>query len=109
MSNIALPGTSSFIGELLLLMGSFISNFFITCFIISCVVLGGSYSLWLYNKIIYGNLKSIYLNSYLDINFKEFFILSFLLLFTLFLGIFPYFLLNYLHITSIIILLPLYI
>ena len=108
MANIALPGTSSFIGELLLLMGSFISNFFITFFIISCVVLAGSYSLWLYNKIIYGNIKYIYLNSFLDINLKEFFILFFLLLFTLFFGIFPHYLFNYLHITSILILLPIY-
>lgn len=106
MANIALPGTSSFIGELLLLLGSFISNFFITFFIISCVVLVGSYSLWLYNKIIYGNIKYTYLNSFLDINLKEFFILFFLLLFTLFFGIFPYYLFNYLHITSILILLP---
>lgn len=109
MANIALPGTSSFIGELLLLMGSFISNFFITCFVVSCVVLGGSYSLWLYNKIIYGNIKYMYLASFLDINLKEFFILFFLMFFTLFFGIFPYFLFNYLHPTSIFILLPFFI
>ena len=106
MANIALPGTSSFIGELLLLLGCFFSNFFITFFIVSCVVLGGSYSLWLYNKIIYGNIKSIYLISFSDINFKEFFVLIALMLFTLFFGIFPYFLFNYLHPTSIFILLP---
>jgi NADH-quinone oxidoreductase subunit M len=104
MANIALPGTSSFIGELLLLMGCFISNFFITFFIVSCVVLGGSYSLWLYNKIIYGNIKYFYLTSFIDINLKEFFILFFLMFFTLFLGIFPYFLLNFLHSTSIFVL-----
>lgn len=106
MANIALPGTSSFIGELLLLMGSFFSNFFITFFIISCVVLGGSYSLWLYNKIIYGNIKSIYLISFSDINFKEFFVLLSLMIFTLFFGIFPYFLFYYFHSTSIFILFP---
>lgn len=106
MANIALPGTSSFIGELLLLMGSFFSNFFITFFIVTCVVLGGSYSLWLYNKIIYGNLKSIYLISFSDINYKEFFVLLALMIFTLFFGIFPYILFNYFHPTSIFILLP---
>lgn len=106
MSNIALPGTSSFIGELTILMGSYSSNSFITFFIISCVVLGGSYSLWLYNKIIYGNIKSVYLTSFSDINLKEFFILVFLMLFTVFFGIFPYFLFNYLQPASIFILIP---
>ena len=107
MANIALPGTSSFIGELLLLLGCFISNFFITFFVVSCVVLGGSYSLWLYNKIIYGNIKYLYLASFSDLNLKEFFILISLMFFTLFFGVFPYFLFNYLHPTSIFILLPL--
>ncbi len=107
MANIALPGTSSFIGELLLLLGCFVSNFFITIFVVSCVVLGGSYSLWLYNKIVYGNIKYVYLASFSDLNLKEFFILISLMFFTLFFGIFPYFLFNYLHPTSIFILLPL--
>lgn len=106
MSNIALPGTSSFIGELLLLMGSFFSNFFITFFVVSCVVLGGSYSLWLYNKIIYGNIKSLYLITFSDINLKEFSVLIVLMFFTLFFGIFPYFLFNYFHTTAVFILLP---
>ena len=105
MANIALPGTSSFIGEFLILMGSFISNFFITCIIVTCVVLGGSYSLWLYNKIVYGNIKYTYLISFYDLNLREFFILISLMFFVLFFGFFPFFLIEYLHPTVIYILL----
>lgn len=97
MANIALPGTSSFIGEFLILMGSFISNYFLTFFIVCCVVLGGSYSLWLSNKIIYGNIKYIYLVSFSDLNLREFFILSSLMFFVVFFGFFPFFLFEYLH------------
>ena len=54
MSNIAVPGTSSFIGELLILLGLFKSNI-IAC-IIGCtgMVLGGCYSLFLYNRLAFG-------------------------------------------------------
>ena len=97
MANIALPGTSSFIGEFLILMGSFVSNYFLTFIIVCCVILGGSYSLWLSNKIIYGNIKYIYLVSFSDLNLREFFILSCLMFFVVFFGFFPFFLFEYLH------------
>ncbi len=97
LANIALPGTSSFVGEFLILLGCFISNFFITCVIICSVVLGGSYSLWLANRILFGNIKYFYFNYFLDLNIKEFFILLLLGFFVFFLGIFPNFFINYIH------------
>lgn len=101
MANIALPGTSSFIGEFLLLLGCFISNYFITFFLVFSVVLGGSYSLWLCNRILYGNINFLLLINFYDLTLKENFILFFLLFFVIFFGLFPFFFTNYIHISVI--------
>ena len=58
MDNIGLPGTGSFIGEFLILTGIFKLNTTIAFFSATGMVLGGCYSLWLFNRIAYGNLKS---------------------------------------------------
>lgn len=63
--------------------------------------LGGSYSLWLCNRIIYGNIKYVFLNKFSDITFKEFFILFVLFFFVVFFGIFPYIFTNFIHYTII--------
>jgi len=101
MANIALPGTSSFVGEFLILLGCFVSNFFITFIIVCSVVLGGSYSLWLCNRILYGNIKYLFLSNFFDLTLKEFFILFLLFFFVIFFGIFPFIFTNYIHFSVI--------
>jgi NADH-quinone oxidoreductase subunit M len=99
MANIALPGTSSFVGEFLLLTGIYKVN------IISCIVgalgviLCGAYSLWLYNRIIFGNLKTEFITRFKDIDFKEFSILLPLLFFVIFMGVYPSFFSNFIHLS----------
>merc|ERR1712154_542309 len=83
MANIGLPGTSSFVGELLILTGSFKTNTGITFLSATGMIIGGCYSLWLFNRIAYGNLKTQ------DINKKEFFTFFPLILGTLVMGIYP--------------------
>ncbi len=106
MANIALPGTSSFIGEFLILLGCFINNYFISFLIICSVVLGGSYSLWLCNRIIYGNIKYLFLSKFFDLTRKEFFILALLAFFVIYFGFFPFVFTNYIHSSSIFYILP---
>jgi proton-translocating NADH-quinone oxidoreductase chain M len=60
MANIALPGTSSFVGEFLILVGIAQTNSRVTARSATGMVLGGAYSLWLYNRVVYGNLKTRY-------------------------------------------------
>jgi proton-translocating NADH-quinone oxidoreductase chain M len=57
LANISFPGTSSFVGEFLILVGSFKVNTTITFLGATSVVIGGAYSLWLFNRIAYGNIK----------------------------------------------------
>jgi NADH-quinone oxidoreductase subunit M len=100
MSNIALPGTSSFVGEFLLLLGIYKANILCSIFASLGVILCGAYSLWLYNRIIYGNLKINNTIYFYDLNFREFSILLPLLLLVLIMGIYPKFFINYIQFSS---------
>lgn len=102
-ANIAIPGTSSFVGEFLILIGIYKVNIF--CAIVSCtgVILCGGYSLWLYNRIFFGNLKISHNHVFKDLSSKEFLILIPLLVPTLIIGILPTFVINILHLSTAII------
>jgi proton-translocating NADH-quinone oxidoreductase chain M len=100
MANIALPGTSSFIGEFLLLCGVYKVNTIICVLATLGVILCGGYSLWLYNRIIFGNLKVSNTLIFKDMSFREFSILIPLLTLVLFMGIAPNFFVNFINMAS---------
>lgn len=89
VANIGFPGTSSFVGEFLIFAGSFKINSGITFLSAISMVIGGSYSLWLFNRIAYGNLKFQYTKKFLDLNFRECITFFPLILGSLISGIFP--------------------
>jgi proton-translocating NADH-quinone oxidoreductase chain M len=97
LANISFPGTSSFVGEFLLLVGSFKVNTTITFLGATGVVIGGVYSLWLFNRIAYGNLKTQYTNTFLDLSYRECVIFLPLILGTLVAGIYPEIFLGSIH------------
>ena len=97
LANIAFPGTSSFIGEFLILTGSFKSNTSVTFLGATGVILSGAYSLWLLNRIAFGNLKVQYYTKFIDLNHREFICFLPLILGTVFLGIFPGIVLSSIH------------
>ena len=94
MANIAFPGTSSFVGEFLILTGSFKCSTSVTFLGATGVILGGAYSLWLLNRIAFGNMKIQYCEKFLDLNKREFLCFVPLIIGTLFLGICPNIVLN---------------
>jgi proton-translocating NADH-quinone oxidoreductase chain M len=100
LANIALPGTSSFTGEFLLLTGIYKTN--VVTAIISAlgVILSGGYSLWLYNRVVFGNIKVNYTLKFTDISLREFSIMLPLFLFVLLMGIYPTYFLSYIHLAS---------
>lgn len=89
MANIGLPGTSSFIGEFLILAGSFKVNTSVTFLGATGMVIGGAYSLWLFNRISYGNLKIQYTTQFLDVSPREVVTFLPLILGTLATGLYP--------------------
>jgi len=88
--NIGLPGTCNFIGELLIFLGLMIQNKLVFFLSLSTVVFSSLYTLFLYNKLCFGNLSST-INVYEDLNYLEAVILFpfFILIFIL--GVFPNF------------------
>ena len=97
MANISFPGTSSFIGEFLILTGSFKCSTSVTFLGATGVILGGAYSLWLLNRIAFGNMKVQYCAKSIDLNKREFTCFLPLILGTLFLGVFPNIVLSSIH------------
>ena len=97
MANIGLPGTSSFIGEFLILAGSFKINTSITFLGATGMVIGSAYSLWLFNRISYGNLKIQYTTQFLDVSFRECTTFLPLMLGTLLTGLYPNIFLSSIH------------
>ena len=99
MANIALPGTSSFVGEFLILVGAFQANTMVTMLAATGMILGGAYSLWLYNRVAFGNLKIQSIHEFSDVNRREFFIQLPLILGTLVMGIYPEIFLDPMHVS----------
>jgi NADH-quinone oxidoreductase subunit M len=98
IANIALPGTSSFVGEIRILFGIIQTNTFVTFRSATGIVLGGAYSLWLYNRVAYGNLKTIYIGEHMsDLNRREALIFLPLRRRTLLFGRYPSFVLDRVH------------
>jgi NADH-quinone oxidoreductase subunit M len=89
MANIALPGTSSFVGEFMILVGIFQTNTFVAVMSATGMILGGAYSLWLYNRVAFGNLKTTYVGVSTDVNRRERRMLTPLVFFTLRMGLWP--------------------
>nr|QFO90871.1 NADH dehydrogenase subunit 4 [Cynodon dactylon x Cynodon transvaalensis] len=71
LANMSLPGTSSFIGEFLILVGAFQRNSLVATLAALGMILGAAYSLWLYNRVVSGNLKPDFLYKFSDLNGRE--------------------------------------
>ena len=97
MANISLPGTSSFPGEFLIMIGIYQNNTIVTFFATTTMVLGGAYALWLCNRLVYGTLKPHFISTFSDVNRREFFTFLPFILSILWIGIYPEPFLNTMH------------
>ena len=89
LAALGLPGTSGFIGEFLILMGAFKDNFLVAVIASLGVIFGAAYMLWLYRRVVFGNLKNKNLLKIPDLNNSEKFILWSLAIPVLFFGLYP--------------------
>ena len=70
------PGTSNFIGEMLIFIGLAQTNLVIMILSATGVVLSAVYSIWLYGRVSFGQLKVIYIKNFIDMNKREMFVLA---------------------------------
>jgi len=86
---VGLPGTSGFVGEFLILMGAFKKNFLVATIASIGVILCAAYMLWMYKRVIFGDLLNIELKKLADLNKTEIFILTSLVLPIILFGFYP--------------------
>ena len=89
LANIAVPGTSSFTGEFLILIGLNQHNFLITILAATGIVLGAVYSLWLFNRVFFGTIKTKYIVNFNDITKRELYLFLPLIFLIFIMGIYP--------------------
>jgi NADH-quinone oxidoreductase subunit M len=89
MANVGLPGTSGFIGEFLTLMGIFQVNTWVAAVATTGVILSAAYALWLYRRVVFGDLIKEALKSITDMDRREKAIFAPLIAMTLILGVYP--------------------
>ncbi|MEQ3625265.1 MAG: NADH-quinone oxidoreductase subunit M [Celeribacter sp.] len=89
MANVGLPGTSGFIGEFLTLVGIFQVNTWVAMVATSGVILSAAYGLWLYRRVVFGDLIKESLKSISDMTTREKAIFAPLVFMTLLLGVYP--------------------
>ena len=89
LASIGLPGLSGFVGEFLVLLGAFKVNTWVAFFAATGLILGAAYALWLYRKIVFGELTKDKLKAMLDMSPREIIVFLPLVLLTLWMGIYP--------------------
>jgi NADH-quinone oxidoreductase subunit M len=89
MANVGLPGTAGFVGEFLTLMGAFRANPWVAFIACSGVILSAAYALWLYRRVVFGELVKPELKDIADLDRREMAILVPLVLLTVWYGIRP--------------------
>ena len=94
MANVGLPGTSGFVGELLTLIGVFQVNIWVALFATFGVVLSAAYALWLYRRVVFGDLIKVSLKSINDLDRRERLLFTPLILATVIFGVYPNFILD---------------
>ena len=99
MSNAGLPGTSGFVGEFLVILGSFRVNGWYAAVAGLTLVLGAAYTLWMIKRVVYGEITNEKVKTLVDVNGREKLVLGVLAVCVLGLGIYPLPLLEVMHST----------
>jgi NADH-quinone oxidoreductase subunit M len=89
LGNVGLPGTSGFVGEFLTLAGAFQANTWVAFLAATGVILSAGYALWLYRRVVFGDLIKESLKTIKDLDRREKLIFAPLVAGTIILGVYP--------------------
>jgi NADH-quinone oxidoreductase subunit M len=89
MANCGLPATSGFVGEFMVIMGAMKYNFWIAFLAATTLIFGAAYTLWMYKRVIFGEIANKHVAELKDINGREFLILALLAIAVLGMGLYP--------------------
>lgn len=99
MASIGLPGTSGFVGEILVLVGIFKVNTFVTFLAATGVVLGAAYMLWLVARVVFGPLSRDKIKKLKDLDRREVFMFLPVALLVVLFGVYPNLILDVMHVS----------
>ena len=89
MANCGLPATAGFVGEWMVILGAVKANFWIGAAAATALISGAAYTLWMYKRVYLGPVTNENVKTMLDINSREFLMLSLLAIAVLYMGIYP--------------------
>jgi NADH-quinone oxidoreductase subunit M len=89
MANSGLPGTSGFVGEFLVILAAVKTNFWIGFLAAMTLILGAAYTLWMYKRVIFGEVANANVAKLTDIGSREFWMLGVVALAVLAMGVWP--------------------
>ncbi len=99
LANVGLPGTSGFVGEFLVLVGVFQVNTWVAFVATTGIVLSAAYALWLYRRMIFGELVKEDLKGLLDLSRREVLVFAPLIVVVLWMGLYPTPFLDVMHVS----------
>jgi len=89
MANCGLPATSGFVGEFMVIMGAMKFNFWIAFLAGTTLVFGAAYTLWMYKRVIFGEVANRHVAELTDAHARELLVLGLLAIAVLWLGLYP--------------------
>jgi NADH-quinone oxidoreductase subunit M len=89
MANCGLPATSGFVGEFMVIMGAMRFNFWIALVAATTLIFGAAYTLWMYKRVIFGEVGNKHVAELKDANARELLVLGLLAVAVLWMGLYP--------------------
>jgi NADH-quinone oxidoreductase subunit M len=89
MANSGLPATSGFVGEFMVIMASIQVNFWYAAIAATTLIFGAAYTLWMYKRVVFGEVANPHVADLKDVNKREFLLLAVLAIGVLFMGLYP--------------------
>ena len=89
MANCGLPGTAGFVGEWMVILGAVKTNFWLGFGAATSLVFGAAYTLWMVKRVYLGPVTNHHVKALVDINAREFVMLTLLAIAVLYMGLYP--------------------
>jgi len=97
MANAGLPGTSGFVGEFMVILGSIQTGFWVTFWAATTLIIGAAYTLWMYKRVIFGKVTNPRIAELKDLSPFETSAYVLLALMVIVMGVYPKPMLEYVH------------
>jgi NADH-quinone oxidoreductase subunit M len=89
MANAALPGTSGFVGEFMVILAAIKANLWLGFLAATIMILGAAYTLWMYKRVWFGEVANAHVAALKDVSKREFWLLVTVAAAILVVGIYP--------------------